>query len=84
MIRIVKGTFGDFPRTVEVSVWANFGRRYFEFGVTVLSAYLGLGFGRADAGCPNCVGVTVLDERPMYCEACGTPIKQARTDTGNG
>jgi hypothetical protein len=31
----------------------------------------------ADEGCPSCVGVFVLDGRPMHCEVCGTPIKHA-------
>jgi hypothetical protein len=32
-------------------------------------------------GCSNCVGVFVLDGRPLSCSVCGTPIKHA-TDTG--
>ena len=32
---------------------------------------------REGAGCPNCEGVLVLDDRPLTCAACGAGIKYA-------
>lgn len=32
--------------------------------------------------CPSCGGVVATDGLPLYCEACGSPIKQARVDAG--
>jgi len=38
----------------------------------------------SEPNCPNCVGVTVMDGRPMYCESCGAGIKQAPSDAAPG